>query len=77
MPPSNIQGLGWKFFFGLLAFLQVIAIGVLWRTYDTVSEANKLTALHDYQINNVILPDIRELKTEKKADAKRSVVRSD
>lgn len=65
MPPVHVSGnaqLGWKAFFALLALMQVIALGVMWRTYDAVSDMSRITTIHDYQIREEIKPAIRELQ---------------
>lgn len=65
MPPYGPNGsaqLGWKAFFALLALMQVIALGVMWRTYDAVSEMSRITTIHDYQIREEIKPAIKELQ---------------
>jgi hypothetical protein len=66
MPPHAQQSpetqLGWKAFFTLLALMQVIGLGVVWRTYDAVSETSVITKMHDYQIKEEIRPDIQRLK---------------
>lgn len=63
MPPvASTAQLGWKAFFALLAFMQIVGLGVMWRTYDAVQKTSGLTALHDYQITQEIKPAIAELK---------------
>jgi hypothetical protein len=60
MPPVNDQNnYGWKAFFSLLMVLQVIAIGVMWRTYDTVTQTAKKVELHDYILKEHVLPKIK------------------
>lgn len=68
MPPqlaSNQRETGWRAFFALLMLLQVIALGVMWRTYDALQEALRLTALHDYQIREEIRPAIKDLQARR------------
>lgn len=61
MPPAeSIRTQGWKFFFGLLMVLQVIAIGVMWRTYDAVQQVTASSSLNTYKIDYVIFPKLRE-----------------
>lgn len=65
MPPhaqSPETQLGWKAFFSLLAVMQVIGLGVMWRTYDLVSETSNMTRMHEYQIKEEIRPDLQRLK---------------
>lgn len=63
MPPLNQSNqVGWKAFFGLLGICQVVLLGVMWRTYDAVVEAAKLTTIHEYQIREEIRPAIKDIK---------------
>lgn len=65
MPPhtqSSENQLGWKAFFSLLALMQVIGLGVVWRTYDAVSETTSTVRMHDYQIKEEIRPAIQRLQ---------------
>lgn len=59
MHPSNDSDRGWKAFFALLMVLQVIAIGVMWRTYDAVQLTGKKTDLSEFKIDQVITPLLR------------------
>jgi hypothetical protein len=54
--------LGWKAFFSLLALMQVIGLGVVWRTYDAVSETAVVSKMHDYQIKEEIRPRLQRLE---------------
>jgi hypothetical protein len=56
MPPTTDTDRGWKAFFALLMVLQVIALGVMWRTYDAVSSVSKKSDLSEYKIDHVISP---------------------
>jgi hypothetical protein len=61
MPPSNmnqVSGLGWKFFFALLMVLQVVATGVMWRTYDAVQETAKVGAKNSATLELLVIPSI-------------------
>lgn len=61
MPPGeSIRTLGWKFFFGLLMLFQIVALGVMWRTYDAVANVKAESALTTYKVNDVVLPELRE-----------------
>lgn len=62
LPDYTHTALGWKAFFALLAILQVIVIGVVWRTYDAVSTTARLAERHEYQISEELKPAIRELQ---------------
>jgi hypothetical protein len=60
MPPLDTSSdRGWKAFFALLMILQIIALGVMWRTYDTVQASDRLSTMSEYKIEHVILPAIR------------------
>ncbi len=64
MPP-HVQPenqLGWKAFFSLLALMQIVGLGVVWRTYDAVSETSGITKMHDYQIKEEIRPRLQRLE---------------
>jgi membrane protein implicated in regulation of membrane protease activity len=66
MPPVDKHGsaqLGWKAFFALFAIVQVVSLGVMWRTYDAVQSSSNLAILHDYQINKEIVPAIKDLQS--------------
>ena len=67
MPPLHVSGstaqLGWKAFFACLAIMQMIALGVMWRTYDAVTTTSARVQLHDYQIREEIKPAIKELQS--------------
>lgn len=60
MPPSAKESLGWKAFFALLAILQVIGIGALWRTVDSLSYLTEISNRNDIRIREVILPKLLE-----------------
>jgi predicted MFS family arabinose efflux permease len=62
MPPVNQSNqVGWKAFFALLGVCQMVLLGVMWRTYDAVSESAKLTTIHEYQIREEIRPAIKSI----------------
>lgn len=59
MPPSKESaGLGWKAFFGLLMLMQIVGVGVMWRTYDAVSALTEAKVKNEVMVNNVILPTL-------------------
>lgn len=60
MPPYERDTRGWKAFFALLMVLQIIAIGVMWRTYDAVSAVTAKSNLNEYKIEQVIFPQLRQ-----------------
>lgn len=65
MPPSynnDKAQLGWRLFFGLLMLLQVVALGVMWRTYDAIGAVREQSALTAYKVNEMVTPELREQK---------------
>jgi hypothetical protein len=65
MPPIHKTGaadLGWKAFFSLLAIMQVVALGVMWRTYDAVTNTAQKQFLLQYKVDEVQGPAIRDLQ---------------
>jgi len=65
MPPvDSSTNAGWKAFFALLMLLQVIALGVMWRTYDSVTSTAAKVELHEYILNNKVLPDLARHEIE-------------
>jgi hypothetical protein len=67
MPPSNNNSnkgdLGWKFFFATLMVIQVIGVGILWRTYDAITETRSHTAANTLKITEIIYPKITDHET--------------
>lgn len=75
MPPPNLtdktHALGWKLFFGLLMFLQVIATSIMWRTYDAVQETSRKGDLNEYKIDHIITPRLDKLEARTTANGPR------
>ena len=59
MPPAPHSGLGWRLFFGLLMVLQVIGIGVMWRTYDAIGTNDKAVLIINYRLDAEVKPTLQ------------------
>ena len=42
--------------------MQVVGLGVMWRTYDLVSHTSDMTRMHEYQIKEEIRPELHRLR---------------
>ncbi len=65
MPPvtrddHDKRNLGWKLFFGLLMFIQLVGVGVLWRTYDAITATRALTAQVTLKVDEVVIPKLTD-----------------
>ena len=54
----SIRTGGWKLFYATLLFIQIIGVGVLWRTYDSISSMTEKVQLNAIRIEQIIVPAI-------------------
>ncbi len=60
--PSSVTG--WKVAMGLLMLMQTVALGVMWRTFDAISELRKESTIATYQLNHEVKPILAEHKSK-------------
>lgn len=62
MPPQKSDALGWKFFFGLMAFVQIAALAIAGVVWSIVSDTQESVREVKQRQEEVIIPRLVKLE---------------
>lgn len=62
--PSELNSYLWKALLSVLTLMQAIGLGVMWRTYDALTETRDLTRETQQRQVEVIVPRLERVERE-------------